>query len=131
MPAPKHLSTFRAILAAATLVWGSYIIALLRTTQLGISFGEFVRLTFVAFFFVGLPISVVFFDQRWRRILVAVSLGTALSLTAAEFFARAQEMQVAAHHGHTPNHVVSVKRWWPFESSSIVYSPERGWSGHD
>lgn len=127
----RHWSKFRMILIAAALVWGSYIMALFRTAQFGISLDELFSQAFVAFLFAGLPFSAVLFDRNARQILAGMVLATTFSWTTAELFARAQEIHVIAQYGRTPSHFVSVKRWWPFESSGIVYSPESGWSGHD
>ena len=123
--------TFRAVLVFGCLAWGSYFLAMFRTSGFGLSFDDLREFLVAALVFVA-PLAIFpFLGLGWRRIVIGVLAVCAGSFIIAEVFGRAQEIAVVRRYGPAPTEQVTVTRWWPFRHHSIFYVRDYGWSGCD
>lgn len=129
---------FRAVAVIAIFLGGWYLIASLRTTQLGedVQSLKAYLLTSPLIFLASLGI----FLSTKRALPYAVLL-TAVTVFSAILWANAEESLVVNVLSRTCSikettcsalaESVVYERAWPFENHTISYSPTYGWMGND
>jgi hypothetical protein len=129
---------FRAVAVVAIFLGGWYLIASLRTTQLGedVQSLKAYLLTMPLIFLASLGM----FLGTKRAISYAVLL-TAVTVFSAILWANVEESLVINVFSRTCsiketvcprlNEAIVYERAWPFEHHTISYSPTYGWIGND
>jgi hypothetical protein len=126
----KQLDT-KWFLLPISILPGTYLLAMFRTTDFGFSWRFLVGEILVALLLVPPFACFVVLGKPWRQVVTQVAIGTIAAIVLTEAFAGAQELSVLCKYGNNPGKEVWIKRWPPFEHHAIGYSPGYGWIGTD